>query len=106
MRIMSNFSDLLRELIEQTSLLHKAISEKKYDLAQVVDNNRSDIIKKLQLKKLTVPEQSQLQLTIDKILSSEKEYRCALIAEKEQTEQELAVFLNKRKANNAYSGKY
>ena len=106
MRSMSHFSDLLKELIEKTSLLHKAISENNYDLAHILDAQRTEVITELQVANLSVSERSQLKRTVDEILDSEKEYRCIIMAEKEKIEQELTVFLNKRKANNAYSEKY
>ena len=103
---MSQFSDQLNELIEITSLLHKAISENNYDLAQIFDAQRLDVITKLRLVNLSASERSQLKLAVDEILDSEKEYKLMLMKEKEKTEQDLAVFLNKRKANTAYSEKH
>ncbi len=103
---MSRFSGLLKSLTEETALLHKAISENNYDLAQILEAQRSKIITELQLANLSVPERAQLKLTVDNILRSEKECRCVIETEKEKIEQELTVFLNKRKANNAYSEKY
>lgn len=103
---MSQFSDQLKELMEITSLLHKAISENNYDLAQVFDTQRLDVITKLRLVDLSISERSQLNLAVDEILNSEKKYKLILMAEKEKTEQDLAVFLNKRKANTAYSEKH
>lgn len=89
-----------------TFLLHKAISENNYDLAQVFDAQRLDVITKLRLVDLSISEHSQLNLAVDEILDLEKKYTLILMAEKEKTEQDLAVFLNKRKANTAYSEKH
>lgn len=94
---MSRFSDLLKSLTEKTTLLHKSISENNYDLAQILEAQRSKVITELQLANLSVSERAQLKLTVDSILRSEKEYRCVVNAEKEKTEQELTVFLNKKK---------
>lgn len=89
---MSRFSGLLKSLTEETALLHKAISEKNnYDLAQILEAQRSKIITELQLANLSVPERAQLKLTVDNILRSE-ECRCVIETEKEKIEQELTVF--------------